>query len=179
MPLVLKYTFIAMHVCPPHTFPVWSCTCHAVDDSINQVWRWLMLPCCATYIGFGVTAAKRRETHQRGCQEAGRIPLSGSRPCLETQTQCSSSKWRLSSEPAVGCDTKSHRSVYHKRKLLMMMFFFKCTNIKSGEVYVCVSTRVLDRNVFLHYTSAAGRCNNFPWKLGLDARFLMMESFDV
>lgn len=75
---------------------------------------------------------------RESCQKAGRIPLSRSHPRLESQTLSSNSEWRLSSEPTVGCDTKSHRSVYHKRKLLMMMFFFKCTNIKSGEVYVCV-----------------------------------------
>lgn len=47
-------------------------------------------------------------------------------------------KSRAATQPTVGCDTKSHRSIYHKRKLLMMMFFFKCTNIKSGEVSACV-----------------------------------------
>lgn len=85
---------------------------------------------------------------QRSCQEAGPDPTKHTPHHHHHQTVPDSkshvtsggggSKWRLSSEPAVGCDTRSHHSVYHKRKLLMMMFFFKCTNIESSEIYMCV-----------------------------------------
>ena len=77
----------------------------------------------------------RGRTHQRKLSGGGAgSHLADPIPVSETENSPPNEGYHQS--PRWGCDTKSHRSVYHKRKLLMMMFFFKCTNIKSGEGFM-------------------------------------------
>lgn len=94
-------------------------------------------PLCTPYIRFFHDSSEMqgrptREAVTRQCW----IPLSGSHPVSNLQMPTPNEGYHQSF--AAGRDTKSHSSVYHKRKLLMMMFFFKCTNIKSSEIYLCV-----------------------------------------
>lgn len=127
-----------------------------------------------------VTALKRGEDPpEEAVRRRGRIPLSGSHPRLRNWKQ--PSKWRLSSEPAVGLRHKKSSLRLSQEKAANDDVFLQVHKhqVRWGFYERVCRRRALDRNVFLHYTSAAARCNNFPWKLGLDARFLMMESFDV
>ena len=107
---------------------------------------------------------------QRSGAKACRVPtekLSERRPVstqqsptklIKSQMPGSDSK-RRPSEPMAGCDTTSHLSEEKAANDDVFLQVHKHQVRRDLSVRLCVA---LDRNVVLHYTSAAGRCNNFP-----------------